>query len=324
MEKDDASGMAHTLWRKYDSSSGRWTTPDPYGGSMTLSDPQSFNRYTYVNNDPVNLTDPSGLMAGLGYRYRGADLSWSDVSNSFWGRPDMSTAGRRQVGAAHIARGMLQHDILRNSRIAHDSSDANAAEGSVTVTYVLSAQQSAGRILIIVGDPGIGEHNVGSNFDRVAETKRQELEALGNVVIVLRASSDTDLARALISNGTLNGVEYIGHASYYALHVGEQRGDHTNLTQSDLSTLSNANLSSNAYVKLNACYAGSGGAETIAAGIATQLQRTTLAFDGGTVFSGSERSRVTERTRSGQEIPPRAGPLYLIEDRGTTFRRFTP
>ena len=62
MEMDDATGMAHTLWRQYDSLSGRWTAPDPYSGSMTVADPQSFNRYTYVNNDPVNKVDPSGLL----------------------------------------------------------------------------------------------------------------------------------------------------------------------------------------------------------------------------------------------------------------------
>jgi RHS repeat-associated protein len=62
MENDDATGIAHTLWRQYDSLAGRWTAPDPYGGSMSVAKPQSFNRYTYVDNDPVNLTDPSGLM----------------------------------------------------------------------------------------------------------------------------------------------------------------------------------------------------------------------------------------------------------------------
>ena len=54
--------MGHTLWRQFDSLSARWTTPDPYSGSMELASPQSFNRYSYVNNDPVNHVDPTGLM----------------------------------------------------------------------------------------------------------------------------------------------------------------------------------------------------------------------------------------------------------------------
>ena len=67
MENDEATGLAHTLWRKYDSLSARWTTPDPYTASMTMTDPQSFNRYTYVNNDPLNHVDPTGLaLADIG------------------------------------------------------------------------------------------------------------------------------------------------------------------------------------------------------------------------------------------------------------------
>src|SRR6266511_4521632 len=64
-ERDDSSGLDHTWWRKYESYSGRWTSPDPYGGSMSVGNPQSFNRYSYVNNDPVNFVDPSGLLGIL-------------------------------------------------------------------------------------------------------------------------------------------------------------------------------------------------------------------------------------------------------------------
>lgn len=40
----------------------RFAQPDPYDGSYRLEDPQSFNRYSYVNNVPVSFTDPSGLL----------------------------------------------------------------------------------------------------------------------------------------------------------------------------------------------------------------------------------------------------------------------
>jgi RHS repeat-associated protein len=78
MESEESSTNNHTLWRKYDSFSGRWLSPDPYSGSMSTDDPQSFNRYSYVNNDPVNLTDPSGLMPNTG-----ADVGWSGFEG--WG-----------------------------------------------------------------------------------------------------------------------------------------------------------------------------------------------------------------------------------------------
>ena len=59
LERDEATGLDHTAFRKYDSFAGRWTTPDPLGGQA--GDPQSFNRYAYAANDPINLIDPLGL-----------------------------------------------------------------------------------------------------------------------------------------------------------------------------------------------------------------------------------------------------------------------
>ena len=59
-ERDEATGLDHTPFRKYDSFAGRWTTPDPLSGNV--GNPQTLNRYAYVNNDPTNLNDPSGLL----------------------------------------------------------------------------------------------------------------------------------------------------------------------------------------------------------------------------------------------------------------------
>jgi hypothetical protein len=40
-------------------------TPDPYQASASTSNPQSWNRYAYVNGDPANGNDPTGLYLPL-------------------------------------------------------------------------------------------------------------------------------------------------------------------------------------------------------------------------------------------------------------------
>ncbi len=59
LERDSETGLDHTLHRKYDSNLGRWLTPDTHRGNAL--NPQSWNRYAYVLNNPVSAIDPSGL-----------------------------------------------------------------------------------------------------------------------------------------------------------------------------------------------------------------------------------------------------------------------
>jgi RHS repeat-associated protein len=51
----------HAQFREYSNLAGRWMQPDPYAGSYDPSNPQSFNRYSYVLNNPMTYVDPRGL-----------------------------------------------------------------------------------------------------------------------------------------------------------------------------------------------------------------------------------------------------------------------
>ncbi len=57
----DGNGSDEAMFRRYNRWHSRFDQPDPYDGSYSLADPQSFNRYAYVQNDPVNFVDPTGL-----------------------------------------------------------------------------------------------------------------------------------------------------------------------------------------------------------------------------------------------------------------------
>jgi RHS repeat-associated protein len=61
LDRDSETDTQNAQFRQYSSTQGRWMSPDPYSGSYDPSDPQSFNRYSYVGNMPLSFTDPSGL-----------------------------------------------------------------------------------------------------------------------------------------------------------------------------------------------------------------------------------------------------------------------
>jgi RHS repeat-associated protein len=60
-ERDAESGLDSASARHYSSNLGRFMSTDPLSG--TPGNPQSWNRYSYVYNNPLNATDPSGLCA---------------------------------------------------------------------------------------------------------------------------------------------------------------------------------------------------------------------------------------------------------------------
>ncbi|HET7211961.1 MAG TPA: RHS repeat-associated core domain-containing protein, partial [Terriglobia bacterium] len=50
--------------REYSSNVNRWMTPDPGGRSVVkLDNPQTWNMYAYVGNNPTTLNDPGGLQS---------------------------------------------------------------------------------------------------------------------------------------------------------------------------------------------------------------------------------------------------------------------
>ena len=59
-ERDKETGLDYMLARYYDSSLGRFMAVDPLASSAKLMNPQTWNRFTYVVNNPLVLIDPTG------------------------------------------------------------------------------------------------------------------------------------------------------------------------------------------------------------------------------------------------------------------------
>ena len=66
LTSDASTGLDYADQRYEQPGMGRFMSPDPYGGSASGDDPGSWNRYAYVGGDPVNNTDPTGLLLWVG------------------------------------------------------------------------------------------------------------------------------------------------------------------------------------------------------------------------------------------------------------------
>jgi len=81
------------MFRQYSSTQGRWMMPDPAGmAAVDPSNPQTWNRYAYVGNDPLSRVDPLGLdfadcymCQAFSAENRNIDLSADAQTRAFFG-----------------------------------------------------------------------------------------------------------------------------------------------------------------------------------------------------------------------------------------------
>ncbi len=60
-ERDTETNLDYAKARMFGSGVGRFTSPDPLLSSGRVENPQTWNRYAYVLNNPMKFTDPTGL-----------------------------------------------------------------------------------------------------------------------------------------------------------------------------------------------------------------------------------------------------------------------
>jgi RHS repeat-associated protein len=135
MEFDSEDNLNHTEYRQYASSQGRWLSPDPYSGSMDLSNPQSLNRYPYVLNNPLVMNDPTGLdcvyLSNDGYSIESVDTNSS--------RRECSGEGSNQGTGGYWVDGTVDHvTVFTNSDdVSLQGHYAGDPKGSTNAYYTM-------------------------------------------------------------------------------------------------------------------------------------------------------------------------------------------
>lgn len=165
-EKDKETDLDFAQARMYASRYGRFTAVDPLLSSANKTYPQTFNRYTYVVNNPMSSTDPSG-MKPVWLRMNNADGSLSNI--------------RKADDEEKGFQGLLDDGWQRVEFDENGEFSYNGADGS-----------DAGRTAILTNDgqwhwqpPGLGTRlaiNAGTGATVGAVSGTEEFPGVGTVV----------------------------------------------------------------------------------------------------------------------------------------------
>ncbi len=111
-------------FRRYSPGQGRWIAPDPAGlGAVDPSNPQSWNRYAYVLNNPLGGTDPLGL-----------ECVWDDGSYDSADDPDTGSEG----GCTGQGGNWVDSDLFENAALTTGQWHSNYGDWSSTPNAALA------------------------------------------------------------------------------------------------------------------------------------------------------------------------------------------
>ena len=140
-----ASGVYDFLFRKYDPSAGRWLSPDPAGWNVVdQTDPQSLDRYAYVENQPLNLVDADGLAPPCPVSSDGVTPIGPCSNPGNPPPPAPSTGTKIKVWAAYLAALAYVSEVPTCSSLASQSQTTGRFAGAGGVYSLVAALTGVG------------------------------------------------------------------------------------------------------------------------------------------------------------------------------------
>ena len=189
--EDTTPGLYDFLFRQQSQSQGRWLAPDPAGlAAVDITNPQTWNRYAYVGNQPLSYIDPLGLKLRICGDQNHCPVSYTDAGAiGFWGGDNFWVSGDPReepvgitVGLGVIFAGTGTYNDIRHigggspEQYLCNKALATAKANSVAVTNAVNnwsvlanATQATGNVSItpyLLAAIGIRE----TGFRSVAQT----------------------------------------------------------------------------------------------------------------------------------------------------------
>jgi RHS repeat-associated protein len=130
-EHDSESGNDFAMARYDVSRFGRFSSPDRIAGGVGA--PQSLNRYAYVANDPVNATDPSGMLIIPG----GGAVPWGPSFGSNWNEFDLFMMQIGTENVYHANNPNFRFEDFSSSQLAEYAIEGEITRVSSTPIYGL-------------------------------------------------------------------------------------------------------------------------------------------------------------------------------------------
>lgn len=100
---DSETNLSYLNARYYDPTIGRFLSQDPWFGDLT--NPQSLNKYSYTENNPVKFTDSSGLFRQDTFN-SGVDKIRGGIASLGWSVIGMSMSGTYGLGPVNLVGGV--------------------------------------------------------------------------------------------------------------------------------------------------------------------------------------------------------------------------
>lgn len=176
--KDTAWLQYDFMDRQYDPNQGRWLSPDPVGlGAVDPASPQSWNRYAYVQNNPLALVDPFGDDGC--YDPSGNDIGVGQMNCYSAGGSWLG--GRQYISNGEVYQLQAQTSVATTGNIDPNSCDGGVCQSNIVYTQVVTLVpvdlgsftqlypgQNESAIVAEPGNPGVNIDEQAANANAVA------------------------------------------------------------------------------------------------------------------------------------------------------------